>query len=107
MATHSFSPELRDWANLQMQLCLSLVSPHESTHRLYGSAPSKLYYISLQPSSPPFLSGPTLFSEQHLARAVKSNEAASLASASGHAQKVLVYEGGELVSWTNIVSVSN
>lgn len=66
-ATQSFSTELRDWMNLQMQLCLSLVSPRGSTHHLYGSAPTKLYYISLQPSSPPFLSGLTLLSKQHLA----------------------------------------
>lgn len=64
----SFSTELRDWANLQMQLCLSVVSPRGSTHHLYGSAPTKLYYIRLQRSSPPFLSGLTLLlSEQHSA----------------------------------------
>lgn len=43
-ARQSFSTELRDWENLQTQLCLSLVSPRGSTHRLYGSAPTKLYY---------------------------------------------------------------
>lgn len=53
MARQSFSTELRDWTNLQMQLCLSLVSPRGSTHHLYGSAPAKLYYIRLQRSSPP------------------------------------------------------
>lgn len=68
MARQSFSTELRDWANLQMQLCSSLVSPRGSTHHLYGSAPTKLYYIRLQRSSPPFLSGLTLLlSKQHSA----------------------------------------
>lgn len=64
-----------DRANLQMQLCLSLVSPRGSTHRLYGSALTKLYYIRLQRSSPPFLSGLTLLlSEQHSADAEQSEQ---------------------------------